>query len=52
MDMKNDNEFDDFTGFVAMINEGDPISCSGCFSTVLGFIALVAFILLVIGSCN
>lgn len=50
--MKNDNDFDDFTGFIAMVNEGDPISCSGCFRTLLGIIAVIVLILLIAGSCN
>ena len=50
--MKNDNDFDDFTGFVSMINDKETASCGGCFSTFLAIIVVIAFFLLVIGSCN
>ena len=52
VDMKNDNDFDYFTGFVAMINDNETASCRGCFGTFLAMVVVIASFLLVIGSCN
>lgn len=54
MDMKNDNDFDDFTGYVAMINDREE-KTRGCLTFMLpiaDIILVCLAIFFVIASCS